>query len=96
MGDLILTCTSNLSRNYKVGVRLAQGEPIEDILHSMAMVAEGVRTSRSVFTLAHRLAIEMPIVEQVYALLVDKKSPHQVVTELLAREVKPEFPQQEN
>jgi glycerol-3-phosphate dehydrogenase (NAD(P)+) len=91
MGDLILTCTSDLSRNYRVGVRLAQGEPIANILQSMAMVAEGVRTSRSVFALAHRLAVEMPIVTQVYKLLYEEKPPRQVVADLLAREMKPEF-----
>lgn len=91
MGDLILTCTSDLSRNYRVGVRLAHGEPISGILQSMSMVAEGVRTSRSVFALAHRLAVEMPIVTQVYKLLYEEKPPQQVVADLLAREMKPEF-----
>jgi glycerol-3-phosphate dehydrogenase (NAD(P)+) len=96
MGDLILTCTSNLSRNYRVGMRLAQGESLDSILHNMAMVAEGVRTSRSVFTLARRLETEMPIAEQVYALLYEGKPPQRVVTDLLAREMKPEFPSEEN
>jgi glycerol-3-phosphate dehydrogenase (NAD(P)+) len=96
MGDLILTCTSNLSRNYRVGVRLAQGEPIASILQSMVMIAEGVRTSRSVFALAHRLSVDMPIATQVYKLLYEEKPPRQVVTDLLAREVKPEFSHQEN
>jgi glycerol-3-phosphate dehydrogenase (NAD(P)+) len=92
MGDLILTCTSRLSRNYSVGTRLAQGERLEKILHSMAMVAEGVRTSRSVWTLAKRLSIEMPIVEQVHALLYESKPPDTVLADLLAREMKSEFP----
>lgn len=92
MGDLILTCTSNLSRNYQVGVRIAQGERLQEILQNMAMIAEGVRTSRSVYTLAQRLTVAMPIVEQVHALLHEEKSPQQVVTDLLAREMKPEFP----
>jgi glycerol-3-phosphate dehydrogenase (NAD(P)+) len=96
IGDLILTCTSDLSRNYRVGFRLAVGEPISSILQSMTMVAEGVRTSRSVAALAHRLAVEMPITEQVYALLYEGKQPQQVLTELLAREMKPEFPGREN
>jgi glycerol-3-phosphate dehydrogenase (NAD(P)+) len=96
IGDLILTCTSDLSRNYRVGFRLAVGEPISSILQNMTMVAEGVRTSRSVATLAHRLAVEMPIAEQVYALLYEGKQPQQVLTELLAREMKPEFPWREN
>jgi glycerol-3-phosphate dehydrogenase (NAD(P)+) len=96
MGDLVLTCTSNLSRNHMVGVRLGKGEHINEILREMRMVAEGVRTCRSVFALAQRLQVEMPIVRQVYALLYEGKPPQQVVTELLTREVKPEFPVQEN
>ena len=94
MGDLVLTCTSELSRNHGVGVRLGRGESIESVLQGMTMVAEGVRTCRSVCALARRLAIEMPIVEQVYALLYTGKPPRQVVADLLAREVKPEFPRQ--
>ncbi|MGE0825028.1 MAG: NAD(P)H-dependent glycerol-3-phosphate dehydrogenase [Candidatus Binatia bacterium] len=92
MGDLILTCTSNVSRNHTVGVRIAEGEKITDILAGMKMVAEGVRTCRSVFALAQRHRVEMPIVEQVYALLYRQEPPQRVVTELLARENKPEFP----
>ncbi|MBI3300545.1 MAG: NAD(P)-dependent glycerol-3-phosphate dehydrogenase [Deltaproteobacteria bacterium] len=96
MGDLVLTCTSNLSRNHRVGVRLGQGEQIATVLQGMPMVAEGVRTCRSVFALARRLGVEMPIVEQVYALLYADKPPHQVVADLLAREVKPEFSRRQN
>ncbi len=92
MGDLVLTCTSNLSRNHGVGVRLGTGEDIVSVLQGMTMVAEGVRTCRSVLSLSQRLGVEMPIVEQVYALLYTGKPPHQVVADLLAREVKPEFP----
>ncbi len=91
MGDLVLTCTSNLSRNYMVGVRVGRGERPTDLLAGMTTVAEGVRTSRSVFSLAQRLGIEMPIVEQVYALLYAEKPAHQVVIDLLTREAKPEF-----
>lgn len=96
IGDLILTCTSDLSRNYRVGVRLAQGESIDGICQSMTMVAEGVRTSRSVFALAQRLGVEMPIVTQVHALLYEGKSAQRSVADLLAREMKPEFPYEEN
>ncbi|MSQ46779.1 MAG: NAD(P)-dependent glycerol-3-phosphate dehydrogenase [Deltaproteobacteria bacterium] len=91
MGDLVLTCTSDLSRNHTVGVRIGRGEKISDILQSMTMVAEGVRTCRSVHALAQRLGTDMPIIEQVYALLYEAKSPHQVVVDLLTRESKPEF-----
>jgi glycerol-3-phosphate dehydrogenase (NAD(P)+) len=96
MGDLVLTCTSDLSRNHTVGVRIGRGEKISDILHSMTMVAEGVRTCRSVYALAQRLEIDMPIIEQVYALLYEGKSPQQVVVDLLTRESKPEFWHREN
>lgn len=96
MGDLILTCTSDLSRNYRVGTRLARGEPLDAILQSMPMIAEGIRTSRSVFVLRNRLEVEMPIAEQVYALLHDGKPPQQVVADLLSRETKPEFPERQN
>lgn len=91
IGDLVLTCTSDLSRNHTVGVRIGRGEKISTILNSMTMVAEGVRTCRSVHALAQRLAIEMPIIEQVYALLYEEKSPQQVMVDLLTREPKPEF-----
>jgi glycerol-3-phosphate dehydrogenase (NAD(P)+) len=91
LGDLVLTCTSTLSRNYRVGVRLGKDEPIRDILNSMTTVAEGVRTTRSIFALAQRYGVEMPIIEQIYALLYHHKSAREVVAALLAREVKPEF-----
>lgn len=91
IGDLVLTCTSDLSRNRMVGVKVGRGEKISNIVERMAMVAEGVRTCRSVLFLAQRLGVEMPIVEQVYALLYAEKSPRQVVIDLLTREAKPEF-----
>jgi glycerol-3-phosphate dehydrogenase (NAD(P)+) len=91
MGDLVLTCTSNLSRNYTVGLRVGRGERIRDLLTGMNTVAEGIRTCRSVFSLAQQLEVEMPIVEQVYALLYTEKPAQQVVIDLLTRETKPEF-----
>lgn len=96
IGDLVLTCTSDLSRNRTVGVRIGRREKVSDILNSMTMVAEGVRTCRSVYALAQRLGIDMPIIEQVYALLYEEKSPQQVVVDLLTRESKPEFWRREN
>ena len=96
MGDLVLTCTSDLSRNRMVGIRLGRGEQIAAVLQGTSMVAEGVRTCRSVFTLAQRLSVDMPIVEQIHALLYTGKLPRQVVADLLAREVKPEFSPREN
>ncbi len=92
MGDLILTCTSDLSRNRTVGVRLGRGESLEAIQRTMATIAEGIRNCRSILDLARRLAVDMPIVEQIYELVYSGKPPTQVVTDLLARQTKAEFP----
>ena len=91
LGDLVLTCTGDLSRNRTVGLRLARGEALESILASMGQVAEGVRSTRSVRDLAARIGVELPIVEQVYEMLYHAKSPQVVVEELMTRESKPEF-----
>lgn len=92
MGDLILTCTSDLSRNRNVGLRLGRGESLDAIQHSTMTVAEGIRNCRSILDLARSLDVEMPIVEQTCALVHDGKPPTQVVTTLLSRRTKPEFP----
>lgn len=93
MGDLILTCTSDLSRNRSVGLRLGRGESLDTILRSTTTVAEGIRNCRSILDLARKLGVEMPIVEQTCALVHDGTPPTQVVTALLSRQIKPEFPQ---
>lgn len=90
LGDLILTCTGELSRNRKVGTRIAQGEAIEQILRDTRMVAEGVRNTRSLFLLARRLGVEMPIVEQMYRVLCEGKNPAQAAGELMQRTLKAE------
>jgi glycerol-3-phosphate dehydrogenase (NAD(P)+) len=90
MGDLVLTCTGELSRNRTVGTRLAKGEPLAAILSSMTAVAEGVRTAPAVYTLAQSLGVEMPIVEQVHALLEGRTTPMAAVEGLMVREPKPE------
>lgn len=90
MGDLILTCTGALSRNHTVGVELGRGRPIAEILGGMTMVAEGVRTARAARELAARHGIEMPIVEEVYALLYEDRAPRDAVETLMLREPKPE------
>lgn len=92
MGDLILTCTSDLSRNRSVGLRLGRGESLDAIRQSTTTVAEGIRNCRSILDLARSLDVEMPIVEQTCALVHDRKPPTQVVTTLLSRQAKPEFP----
>src|SRR5690606_12705272 len=90
MGDLILTCTGALSRNHTVGVELGRGRPIAEILGGMTMVAEGVRTARAARELAARHGIEMPIVEEVYALLYENRAPRTAVENLMLRAPKAE------
>ncbi len=90
MGDLILTCTGGLSRNRSVGVELGRGRTLDEILGGMTMVAEGVRTTRSARDLARRMGIEMPIVEEVHALLFEGRPAREAVESLMLREPKPE------
>ena len=91
VGDMVLTCTGDLSRNRSVGVRIGRGERLQDILESMKMVAEGVRNSLSVDALARRLGVEMPIKEQIRLMLHEDKPARQVVGDLMSRQAKPEF-----
>jgi glycerol-3-phosphate dehydrogenase (NAD(P)+) len=90
MGDLVLTCTGGLSRNRSVGVELGRGRTINDILAEMDMVAEGVKTTQAVRQLAASVGVEMPIVEQVYAVLYEGKDPRLVPRELMVRQLKDE------
>ncbi len=91
MGDLVLTCTGNLSRNYTVGYKLGQGMKLREILSEMRSVAEGVETSVSACELSVKYGVEMPIVEQVYLMLHKDKPPHVAVKELMSRPLKEEF-----
>lgn len=91
LGDLVLTCTGNLSRNYSVGVCLGRGQSLAEILSEMKAVAEGVETSYSAYELSRAYSVEMPIVEQVYRVLHDGKDPGTAVYELMTRELKKEF-----
>ncbi len=90
IGDLVLTCTGELSRNRSVGLEIAEGKRLEDIEGSTAMVAEGIRTARSAHELSKRMHVEMPIAEQVYRILHEGKDPGQAVTDLMGRELKAE------
>jgi glycerol-3-phosphate dehydrogenase (NAD(P)+) len=90
-GDLILTCTGNLSRNHTVGRELAAGRRLSDILDSMRMVAEGVRTAQSVYQVSGRLKVEMPISRQTYRILYEGLPPREALYELMTRELKPEL-----
>ena len=91
MGDVMATCASMHSRNTQVGVRLGKGEKIDDIVASMNMVAEGVKSSASVVELAHRHSIEMPMCEQVAAVCAGKVSAADALRALMSRQSKSEF-----
>ncbi len=90
MGDLIATCASKQSRNNQVGNQLGQGRPIQEILDSMTMVAEGVKSSPSVLALARRLGVEMPITEQVTAVCHEGLSASAALVALMSRSSKSE------
>ncbi|MBI5505475.1 MAG: NAD(P)-dependent glycerol-3-phosphate dehydrogenase [Deltaproteobacteria bacterium] len=91
VGDLVLTCTGDLSRNRQVGLRLGRGESISEILGGMRMVAEGVRNTKAVKHLAERQGVEMPIVKCAYKVLYEGMPPGQALEELFGRSLKPEF-----
>lgn len=90
MGDLVLTCTGDLSRNRRVGLALGQGKTLEVILEEMGQVAEGVKTTDSACALAAREQVEMPLTEQVARILHNDKPVREVVLELMRRDLKPE------
>lgn len=90
VGDLILTCTGDLSRNRQVGLGLAAGKSLQDIIGQLGHVAEGVRCVSAVKTLATRHGIDMPIVEAVARVLFDAEAPAKAIDQLLAREARAE------
>ena len=90
IGDLIATCTSVQSRNHRVGVGLAQGRKLDEIIEEMKMVAEGVKTTRAVLDLADRAGVEMPIATQVGAVLYEGHHPREAVMSLMTRQAKSE------
>jgi glycerol-3-phosphate dehydrogenase (NAD(P)+) len=85
LGDLVLTCTGDLSRNRQVGLELGRGKGVKEILGGMRMVAEGVRTAKALWELARIQKVEMPICEKVYEILYQKKNPREAVQELMSR-----------
>ncbi len=91
LGDLVLTCTGELSRNRTVGLKLGQGQSLEEILAEMKMVAEGVKTTRSAWKLAQKMGVEMPILEQIHQVLYEGKGCPAAVHDLLARDRKGEL-----
>jgi glycerol-3-phosphate dehydrogenase (NAD(P)+) len=91
VGDLVLTCTGDLSRNRTVGLKLGKGLKIKEILGEMKMVAEGVKTTRSIRDLARREGVDMPVTEQVYLVLYEDKDPTQGLVDLMSRNLKDEI-----
>ena len=92
LGDLILTCTDNQSRNRRLGLALGQGKSLEIALSEIKQVVEGVQTAREVHELATSRGIDMPIIHSVYMILYEGMKPSEAVHELLSREQKPETP----
>lgn len=90
VGDLLLTCTGSLSRNRTVGLLLGEGKNLSQIKDEMQMVAEGIKTTRSVYDLSRKLDIDMPILEQVYKIIYEGKNCAEAVGDLLKRELKVE------
>jgi glycerol-3-phosphate dehydrogenase (NAD(P)+) len=91
LGDLVLTCTGGLSRNRSVGAELGRGKKLPDIISNMhGMVAEGVFTTTAAVGLAHARGVEMPITQQMYAILHEGKSPREAIEQLMSRSGKSE------
>ena len=90
MGDLVLTCLGNLSRNRQVGVALGQGRTLEQIISETRQVAEGVKTAQATHELSQRIGVELPITEGVYKMLYEGKTPQQLLQELMERPLKGE------
>ena len=91
VGDLVLTCTGDISRNYTVGKKIGEGMKLNEILSEMRMVAEGVKTAKSVYNLSRKLGVEMPICHEVYRILYDDLSPKEAVHRLMTRTLKHEL-----
>ncbi len=91
LGDLVLTCTGDLSRNRSVGIKLGQGDKLEDIIKNMQMVAEGIKTVKSAFALKEKFGIQASIIEQTYRVLYENKEPRQALADLMKVEISSEF-----
>jgi glycerol-3-phosphate dehydrogenase (NAD(P)+) len=90
LGDLVATCTSPLSRNRTVGEQLGRGRPLQQVIDEMKMVAEGVKSSRSIVDLAAKHDVEMPIAEHVAKVVHEGMTPQEMLRSLMSREAKPE------
>jgi glycerol-3-phosphate dehydrogenase (NAD(P)+) len=90
LGDLVLTCTGDLSRNRKVGIELAKGKDLAAIVASMPMIAEGIETSEAAVALGRRFGVNLPIMEQMHAVMYGGKAPKEALRDLLERSLKGE------
>jgi glycerol-3-phosphate dehydrogenase (NAD(P)+) len=91
MGDLVLTCTGDMSRNRTVGLKIGKGMTLQEITRSTSTVAEGIKTARSVYDLGKKMEVDMPICNQVYHILYNEKDPKEAVKYLMTRELKVEL-----
>ena len=91
VGDLILTCTGDLSRNHTIGKQIGEGKKLKDLLAEMHMVAEGVKTARSVYNLSRERDVDMPISHAVYHVLYDDMDPKTALFQLMTRDLKQEL-----
>jgi len=90
VGDLVLTCTGDLSRNRSVGLEIGRGKPVAEVLAGLTQVAEGVRTARSAYELAQKHGADMPITEETYRVLHEGKDPRRAIHDLTARQLRSE------
>ena len=91
LGDLVLTCTGELSRNRQVGLKIGQGEKLTDITRNMKMVAEGILTVKSAYALKSKLNIQASVIDETYKVLYESKSPQQAVEDLMRVNITSEF-----
>lgn len=91
LGDLVLTCTGDLSRNRTVGFEMGRGRTLSDVLATLGHVAEGVKTTKSAYDLGNQLGVDMPITTEVYKVLYESKPPRQAVVDLMTRALTKEY-----
>ena len=90
LGDLVLTCSGELSRNRRVGIELAKGRPLAEIVGSMPMIAEGVETCAAAAALGEKFRVDLPIIQQMHAVLYGGKNPRDALRDLMERTLKGE------
>ena len=91
LGDLVLTCTGDLSRNRHLGVQLGQGKPLKEITKNIRMIAEGISTVKSTHQLIQKLNIQASIMEETYKVLYENKSPYEALKDVMEIEISKEF-----